>query len=79
MSLVLVSQSQYSSLFFNLPLSLSKFQVFAGSPLQSLHPREQGNRRPVYLQYEMLPIDQISRTVEALLADWEHIYHIFSV
>lgn len=55
------------------------FQVFAGSPLQSLHPREQGNRRPIYQQYEMLSEDNIAKTVDAMLADWDHIYHIFSV
>lgn len=53
--------------------------VFYNSPLASSHPKEQGNRRPVYFQYEMGTADTMSRTVDALLSDWAQIVHIYSL
>jgi len=53
--------------------------VMHGSPLQTQAPREAGMRRPVYCQYDMGPSDQPSRTVDALLADWAQIVHLYDL
>ncbi|KAK3931598.1 Mediator of RNA polymerase II transcription subunit 14 [Frankliniella fusca] len=51
--------------------------VFAGSPLQSTHPKEQGNRHPVFLHYDMLSEEDISKTVDLVLADWTYITQLY--
>nr|CAD7406222.1 unnamed protein product [Timema poppensis] len=51
--------------------------VFHGSPLASTHPKEQGLRRPVYFQYDMGNIDNVSKTVDALLSDWAQVVHLY--
>ncbi|XP_049856745.1 mediator of RNA polymerase II transcription subunit 14 [Schistocerca gregaria] len=53
--------------------------VFYGSPLASLHPKEQGLRRPVYFQYDMGTADAVRQTVDSLLNDWAQIVHLYSV
>ncbi|XP_059480317.1 mediator of RNA polymerase II transcription subunit 14 isoform X2 [Neocloeon triangulifer] len=53
--------------------------IFHGAPLQSLHPKEQGLRRPVYFQYEMVPEEIAGRTVDALLRDWEQICNLYEI
>ena len=53
--------------------------IFNSTPLLSSHHKEQGKRRAVYLQYEMLPVDQIGRTVEVLLNDWIKIVCLYSL
>ncbi|XP_018328535.1 mediator of RNA polymerase II transcription subunit 14 isoform X2 [Agrilus planipennis] len=53
--------------------------VFYSSPLISSHPKEQGNRRPVYFQYDMGTIDTITRTVDSLLDDWYQIVHLYMI
>ncbi|KAE8748234.1 hypothetical protein FOCC_FOCC005073, partial [Frankliniella occidentalis] len=51
--------------------------VFAGSPLQSTHPKEQGNRHPVFLHYDILSEEDISKTIDLLLADWTYITQLY--
>nr|CAD7404784.1 unnamed protein product [Timema cristinae] len=53
--------------------------VFHGSPLASTHPKEQGLRRPVYFQYDMGNIDNVSKTVDALLSDWAQVVHLYTL
>lgn len=53
--------------------------VFYGSPLSSSHPKEQGLRRPVYFQYDMLTAENINRTVDSLLSDWTQIVHLYTI
>jgi mediator of RNA polymerase II transcription subunit 14 len=53
--------------------------IFHGAPLQSLHPKEQGLRRPLYFQYEMGPEEAAGRTVDLLLRDWEQICNLFEL
>lgn len=53
--------------------------IFNGTPLQSLHPKEQGNRRAVYFHYEMLLADSISKTVDQVLNDWTKIVLLYSL
>lgn len=53
--------------------------VFYSTPLQSSHPKEQGNRRSVYFHYEMLPADQMGKTVDQILNDWMKIILLYSL
>lgn len=53
--------------------------VFYSSPLVSTHPKEQGMRRPVYFQYDMGPVDQVSKVVDHLLNDWAQIVHLYNI
>ncbi|ERL93945.1 mediator of RNA polymerase II transcription subunit 14 [Dendroctonus ponderosae] len=53
--------------------------VFYASPLTSSHAKEQGSRRPIYFQYEMLSADQTSKTVENLLNDWWKIVQLYTL
>lgn len=53
--------------------------IFHSTPLQSSHPKEQGNRRAVYFHYEMLPPDQIGKTVDQMLNDWTKIVLLYSL
>ncbi|XP_073993036.1 mediator complex subunit 14 isoform X1 [Rhodnius prolixus] len=53
--------------------------VMYGSPLATQHPKEQGMRRPVYFQYEMLPAETVQKTVDALLNDWAQIVHLYTL
>ncbi|KAL1123440.1 hypothetical protein AAG570_002520 [Ranatra chinensis] len=53
--------------------------VMCGSPLTTQHPKEQGMRRPVYFQYDMLSADSVSKTVDALLSDWAQIVHLYTL
>lgn len=52
--------------------------VFYSTPLQSTHPKEQGNRRTVYLTYEQINHD-FSKTVEDLLKDWSKIVYLYTL
>ncbi|XP_072935893.1 mediator of RNA polymerase II transcription subunit 14 [Epargyreus clarus] len=51
--------------------------VFHGSPVRTPNPKEQGERRCVYLQYELGT--DAGRTAEAFLADWASIVHLFTL
>ncbi|XP_028038306.1 mediator of RNA polymerase II transcription subunit 14-like [Bombyx mandarina] len=51
--------------------------VFHGSPLRTPNPKEQGERRCVYLQYELGT--DAGRTAEAFLADWAAIVHLHTL
>ncbi|KAJ6633734.1 Mediator of RNA polymerase II transcription subunit 14 [Pseudolycoriella hygida] len=53
--------------------------VFCGTPLQSTHNREQGSRRTVYYQYELLPSEMIAKTIDSLLSDWSKIVYLYSI
>ena len=53
--------------------------VFYGSPLPSLHHKEQGMRRAVYLQYEMQPVESVSKVVDQLLSDWSKIVYLYTL
>lgn len=53
--------------------------IFYGTPLQSTHYKEQGLRRAVYLQYEMVAEDLIGRTVDNLLNDWSKIVYLYTL
>lgn len=50
-----------------------------GTPLQSTHHREQGLRRTVYFQYELLPSEMVSKTIDSLLSDWSKIVYLYSI
>ncbi|XP_023302544.2 mediator of RNA polymerase II transcription subunit 14 [Lucilia cuprina] len=52
--------------------------VFFSTPLQSTHPKEQGNRRTVYLTYDQINHD-FSKTVEDLLKDWSKIVYLYTL
>ncbi|XP_053601349.1 mediator of RNA polymerase II transcription subunit 14 [Plodia interpunctella] len=51
--------------------------VFHSSPVRTPNPKEQGERRCVYLQYELGA--DAARTAEALLADWAAIVHLHAL
>lgn len=51
--------------------------VFYGSPLPSRHSREQGARRPVYINYDVSVAENMSKTVETILNDWAQIVHLY--
>lgn len=51
--------------------------VFHGSPVRTPNPKEQGERRCVYLQYELGT--DAGRTAEAFLADWAAIVHLYTL
>jgi mediator of RNA polymerase II transcription subunit 14 len=53
--------------------------VFFGTPLPSTHHKEQGQRRAVYLQYEMLPTQNVEKTVDLLLKDWSKIVYLYTL
>ncbi|XP_050673487.1 mediator of RNA polymerase II transcription subunit 14 [Leptidea sinapis] len=51
--------------------------VFHGSPIRTPNPKEQGERRCVYLQYELGT--DAGRTADAFLADWAAIVHLHTL
>ncbi|OWR53650.1 mediator of RNA polymerase 2 transcription subunit 14 [Danaus plexippus plexippus] len=51
--------------------------VFHGSPVPTPNPKEQGERRCVYLQYELGT--DAGRTADAFLADWASIVHLHTL
>ncbi|CAH2068775.1 unnamed protein product, partial [Iphiclides podalirius] len=51
--------------------------VFHGSPVRTPNPKEQGERRCVYLQYELGT--DAGRTADAFLADWAAIVHLHTL
>ncbi|KAJ8684722.1 hypothetical protein QAD02_020515, partial [Eretmocerus hayati] len=53
--------------------------VFYGSPVASLHPKEQGLRRPVHFQYDMGTTDTIPQMVDSFLRDWVKIVHLYGL
>lgn len=53
--------------------------IFNGTPLQSSHSKEQGNRRAVYFHYEMLSMDSIGKTVDQMLAHWMKIVLLYGL
>lgn len=53
--------------------------VFYNTPLPSTQNKEQGKRRAVYLQYEMLQVDSIGKTMDFFLNDWIKIVYLYSL
>ncbi|KAG4074048.1 hypothetical protein HA402_014253 [Bradysia odoriphaga] len=53
--------------------------VFFGTPLQSTHHREQGLRRTVYYQYDLVSSDMVNKTINSLLSDWSKIVYLYSI
>lgn len=53
--------------------------IFYSTDLQSFNYKEQGQRRTVYLQYEMLPVESIGRTVDQMLNDWIKIVCLYAL
>lgn len=53
--------------------------VFYSTPLPSNHHKEQGLRRPVYLQYDILTADNVGKTINQLLDDWSKIVHLYTL
>ncbi|CAH1996692.1 unnamed protein product [Acanthoscelides obtectus] len=53
--------------------------VFYSTPLSSTHPKEQGSRRPIYFQYDMATVENTSKTVDALISDWNQIVHLYTL
>lgn len=53
--------------------------VFYGTPLSSTHHKEQGMRRAVYLQYDMLPVDAVDKIVDLILNDWSKIVYLYTL
>lgn len=53
--------------------------VFYGTPLPSAHHKEQGLRRAVYLQYDLMPVDQFGKTIDSLLNDWSKIVYLYAL
>lgn len=53
--------------------------VFYGTPLPSTHHKEQGMRRAVYLQYDMLPVDAVDKIVDMILNDWSKIVYLYTL
>ena len=53
--------------------------IFNGTPLQSQHSKEQGNRRAVYFHYEVSTIDTVSKTVDQMLNHWMKIVLLYSL
>lgn len=53
--------------------------IFYSTPLLSSHPKEAGNRRAVYFNYEMMPADQTGKTVDQMLNDWLKIVLLYSL
>ncbi|XP_055589648.1 mediator of RNA polymerase II transcription subunit 14 [Uranotaenia lowii] len=53
--------------------------VFYGTPLPSTHHKEQGMRRAVYLQYDMLPVESVDKVVDMILNDWSKIVYLYTL
>lgn len=51
--------------------------IFYETPLKSKHNREQGQRRPVYFQYDLGTSETVGKTVENLLDDWSRIVYLY--
>ncbi|XP_041973972.1 mediator of RNA polymerase II transcription subunit 14 isoform X2 [Aricia agestis] len=51
--------------------------IFHGSPVRTPNPKEQGERRCVYLQYELGT--DAGRTADVFLADWAAIVHLHTL
>uniref|UniRef100_A0A1B0CC39 Mediator of RNA polymerase II transcription subunit 14 n=1 Tax=Lutzomyia longipalpis TaxID=7200 RepID=A0A1B0CC39_LUTLO len=53
--------------------------VFYSTPLLSTHHKEQGLRRAVYLQYDLMPTDKFGKTIDSLLNDWSKIVYLYAL
>lgn len=51
--------------------------IFFETPLKSKHHREQGQRRPIYFQYEMGTAETVDQTIDNLLNDWSKIVYLY--
>lgn len=51
--------------------------IFYETPLKSKHHREQGQRRPVYFQYDLGTSETVGKTVDSLLDDWSRIVYLY--
>ncbi|MCL4130061.1 UNVERIFIED_CONTAM: hypothetical protein GTU68_032440, partial [Idotea baltica] len=59
--------------------SLVMEYVFTHCPLQSVSPRETGNRRPVFFTYETPSPDSVQRTVQSITSDWTSIAKLYEL
>lgn len=53
--------------------------IFYETPLKSKHHREQGQRRPVYFQYDLGTSETVGKTVDSLLDDWARIVYLYAL
>lgn len=53
--------------------------IFFETPLKSKHHREQGQRRPVYFQYDLGTSETVGKTVDSLLDDWSRIVYLYAL
>lgn len=53
--------------------------TFYGTPLKSRHHREQGQRRPVYFQYDLGTSETVDKTIDSLLDDWSRIVYLYAL
>lgn len=53
--------------------------IFYETPLKSKHHREQGQRRPVYFQYDLGTSETVGKTIDSLLDDWSRIVYLYAL
>lgn len=53
--------------------------IFYETPLKSKHHREQGQRRPVYFQYDLGTSETVGKTIDSLLDDWARIVYLYAL
>lgn len=63
----------------NLPRVWLLELIFFSAPLQSTYYKEQGQRRPVYFQYEMLPVESMGKTIDLILNDWTKVALLYAL
>lgn len=63
----------------NLPRVWLLELIFYSTPLQSTYYKEQGQRRAIYFQYEMLPVDSMGKTVDLILNDWMKVALLYAL
>jgi mediator of RNA polymerase II transcription subunit 14 len=63
----------------NLPRVWLLELIFYSTPLQSTYYKEQGQRRAVYFQYEMLPVDTMGKTIDLILNDWMKVAFLYAL
>lgn len=63
----------------NLPRVWLLELIFFSTPLQSTFYKEQGQRRAVYFQYEMLPVETMGKTIDLILNDWTKVALLYAL
>lgn len=63
----------------NLPRVWLLELIFFSTPLQSAFYKEQGQRRAVYFQYEMLPVETMAKTIDLILNDWMKVALLYAL